>query len=132
VKTNNFLYHLNKYSFITNQSSTHLIPVFSIHRSTQELSLTYLAKILSLEKDSRLLISFAHTLENYIADAIDKEDFLRMKLLVTHCETFLSHHDVLEDKIRTPVSGALGCIYYYLSHNSKAVPRRQSCQLEYF
>lgn len=120
VVVDNFLYHLNKYSLITHQSSKFSIPKFSIHRSTQELSLAYLKKLLSLEKNSNFLLLLAHTLESYIADAIDKEDFLKMKLLVTHCETFLSHHDVLGDKITGPVNGALGCIYYYLSHNIKA------------
>src|SRR5690606_30521575 len=66
-----------------------------------------------------LLNAIAATVENDISDAVDKEDFSRMKLLVTHGETLLAHDVLLEEATKSSLKGALGCIYYYLKHYPK-------------
>jgi len=116
----NFIYHLKKYSLITKESFSNLIPAISIHRNTLEISLGYLVKTLALSNNSPLLRSISMTLEDYIVDAIDKEDFSRMKLLIAHCETFLNHERLITGTLKSSIEGALGCIYYYLRYNHKA------------
>ena len=116
----NFIYHLKKYSLITSESFPNLISAISIHRNTKEISLGYLVKALALSSSSPLLRSIATMLEDYIVDAIDKEDFSRMKVLVPHCETFLNHDHLITEVVKSSIGGALGCIYYYLRHNHNA------------
>jgi tetratricopeptide (TPR) repeat protein/DNA-binding CsgD family transcriptional regulator len=120
VVVDNFIYNLKKYSLLTNESSSNLIPTIFIHRRTQEISLDYFIKTLNLSMNSPQLESIASTLEDYVVDAIDKEDFFRLKLLVPHCETFLTHKDVLSEPIKSSIGGALGSTYYYLRYNNKA------------
>lgn len=120
VIIDNFIYNLKKYSLVTSESSSNTIPTISIHRKTQEISLAYLVKRLNLSHSSPLLNSIVSTLEDYITDAIDKEDFSRMKLLIAHCDTFLKYDHLLTETMKSSIGGALGCIYYYLKHNHKA------------
>lgn len=120
VIVDNFIYNLKKYSLVTSESSSNAIPTISIHRKTQEISLNYLIKTLRLSNNSPLLESITTTLESYIVDAIDKEDFSRMKLLAAHCETLLTHDYLLTETMKSSIGGALGCVYYYLRHNIQA------------
>jgi len=120
VIIDNFIYNLKKYSLVTSESSANTIPTISIHRKTQEISLAYLVKRLNLSYSSPLLNSIVSTLEDYIMDAIDKEDFSRMKLLIAHCDTFLKYDHLLTETMKSSIGGALGCVYYYLKHNHKA------------
>lgn len=113
-------YHLNKYSLIINETYRNSIPVFSMHRSTQKISLDYLKKTLSLEKNNALLDKISHVFENYMTDIIDKEDFSQMKLLLSHGDAYLKHDELIKDNIKDIFKSSLGCIYYYLSDYVKA------------
>ena len=113
-------YHLNKYSLIANEFYRNTIPVFSMHRSTQKISLAYLQKTLALEKNNPLLDKVTHTFENYMAEMIDKEDFFQMKLLLSQTDAYLRHDELLRDDIKDNLKSSLGCIYYYLSDYVKA------------
>ncbi len=118
----NFIHNLKKFSLITNEvpAPHHFDSFFSIHRSTQSIILAYLKKTLTLEKNKRAVQPIASLLENCMADAVDKEDFAKMKILYRHAEQFLIHDDLLNDDMRGSISGRLGCIYYYLRHSIKA------------
>jgi len=70
VITDNLIFNLNKYSLITKQFSLNKILTFSIHHSTQEISLAYFIKTLNLKENNQLLQKIANTLETYIADII--------------------------------------------------------------
>lgn len=120
VVVDNFVYHLKKYSLITTESVSDCMPTISVHRKTQENILVYLTKKLSLLNDKVAFSSATEALESYIAEALDQEDFSKMKLLVAHCETFLTHTSALLQPTKSTIGGALGCIYYYLQHNQKA------------
>lgn len=115
----NFIYHLKKYSLVTNDSFSSSIPTFSIHKKTQETILSYLINALTLSDRSPLLNVMTATVENYVLDAVDKEDFSRMKLLAPHGEILLNRDDLLSEATRSSLKGALGCIYYYLKHYPK-------------
>ncbi|MBA3814337.1 MAG: tetratricopeptide repeat protein [Alphaproteobacteria bacterium] len=117
----NFIYNLKKYSLVTHESATSFLPsTFSIHRSTQEISLEHLTKILSIEKNTPLLQSAFKILEQYIDEVINAEDILKMKILIPHCEMSLKRHNLLDNKTRTSIEGKLGYIYYYLSDYKKS------------
>jgi tetratricopeptide (TPR) repeat protein/DNA-binding CsgD family transcriptional regulator len=116
----NFIYSLKKYTLITRESSENSIPTFSLHKSTQEIISAYLGKTLTLTKESPLIHSIGNSLENSVVQAIDDEDFSKMKILAPHCEVFLKHHALLSEPMKSSIGGALGCLYYYLWDKSKA------------
>lgn len=117
-----FIYNLKKYSFITDKAidSVQSIPTFSIHRSTQEISLAYLTKELNLQKSNKLLQYISHVFVQYTIDIVDKEDLPKMHILLGHARRFLSHIDLLTIDIRGSLSSELGYIYYYLGDYIKA------------
>lgn len=114
-----FIYHLKKYSLINNEISSFSKHSFSIHRSTQALSLAYLTKRLGLEKNKQHLHIITNILEVNIADAVDKDDLEKIKSLITHCRMFLTNN-ILTDNMRASISSSLGCIYYCLSYYEDA------------
>ena len=118
----NFIYHLKKHSLITNESlhSSQTIQTFSIHRSTQAISLAYLIKTLNLKKDNKLIKLITDSLEKFIDNAIDGEDFIKMKLLVNHCNAILTHKNLFNEETITKIIGDLGGIHFYLSEYKEA------------
>jgi tetratricopeptide (TPR) repeat protein len=118
----NFIYNLRKYSLVMNppdliQAKT-LLPYVSIHRSTQDISFIYLNSFLKLNKDNPLIKSIVCILDNYVNQAIEQEDFSRMRGMVEHLEKFLSRADFLSDFSQGLLGSKLGCLYYYFN-NSK-------------
>lgn len=117
----NFIYNLKKYSLITHESASSVIPqIFSIHRSTQEISLDYIIKTLLLGQTNSVSQSIIQTFGKYIDEVINAEDLIRMKLLVPHCEMLLKRRNILNDNMISFIEGKLGYIYYYLSDYKKA------------
>ncbi len=116
----NFIYNLKKYSLVTNEANClSLGSTFSIHRSTQEVSLVYLIKALNLKDDKQQLQSIAHIFEQYIYEAIEKKKYSDAELLVNHCKVFLKHNN-LPENVRGTIENALGRIYCYLRDYKKA------------
>ena len=122
IPVDNFIYHLKKYSFLTNETSaqTPEESTFSIHQSTRAIILAYLTQKLNLSKNKNLLEPQAQSLANYMKETVDKEDFSTMKSLYSHAEHFLTHEALLDEEAASTLRGELGCIYYYLRHSSKA------------
>lgn len=122
IVVDNFIYHLKKYSLLTNDAADTYPgePVFSIHQSTRAIILAYLTKKLDLTKHKNLLEPQAQSLENYMQETVDKEDFSTMKSLYRHAEQFLTHEELLNEGSASTLRGELGCIYYYLRHSTKA------------
>lgn len=115
-----FIFHLSKYSLITHEFPPSLSTTFSIHRNTQEFSLLYLTKSLKIEKSIPTISLIATTFEHYLRNAIDQDNAHEMKLLVSHSERLLSHHDYISDLHRAKIAGELGGIYFYLCDYDKA------------
>ncbi|OJX06449.1 MAG: hypothetical protein BGO76_00870, partial [Caedibacter sp. 38-128] len=113
----NFLYNLKKFSLITIQGS---LSTISIHRSTQELCLQYLNNLLNLQTNKQPIKAIASFLETYATEAINREDFTKIKLLAPHIEKLLSHVNFLQEETKNSLKGILGCIYYYLSYDTRA------------
>lgn len=117
----NFIYNLKRHSLITNKAlhSTSKT-TFSIHRSTQSIILAYLTNMLNLEENYILIQLVVDTLENYIEDALDKDDLLKVKQLISHLEMFLSHDQLLKEFTKGLIESELGCIYSSLNLCSQA------------
>ena len=116
----NFVYHLKKYSLITNETlPTLATSAFSIHRSTQKIILEYLSNKLSIANKKHLINSIVKILENYSMEAVAEENFDKMLLFATHGETFLNHTNLLTEKDKIIISGELSHVSYMLSQDLK-------------
>jgi tetratricopeptide (TPR) repeat protein len=123
VLIDNFLHHLKKYSLATHNNiffSKSSIPCLTIHRSTQDIALTYLAKELKLDKDNPLLNDISYVFGSYIDKALEEEDFPTIRLLESHADMFLKHNNLLSPFIAGLIGSRLGCIYYFLNNQAKA------------
>ena len=121
VIVDNFIYNLKKYSLITSEPTySSQIFTFSLHRSTQEISLAYLLKTLDLEKNKLLLDPALDILESYLISVIEKEDLTRLKLIITHGEKVLNLNNLLTYKRSGSLGSKIGSIYYCLSDYKKA------------
>ncbi|HCC24431.1 MAG TPA: hypothetical protein DEP85_02820 [Holosporales bacterium] len=122
IAIDNFIYHLKKYSLLTNDSSSPHAEngIFSIHQSTRAIILAYLRKELNLKEHKDKVQYCARSLENFMKEAVDKEDFATMKSLYSHAEHLLLHGELLDEKTAHSLKGELGCIYYYLRYSTKA------------
>lgn len=109
--TDQFIHSLKKYSLITGESNSVLGPTISIHRSTQEISLMYLTKSLSLEKNPELIQSIGNAIESYIYRADVDTDFTKAMLIANHVEGFLKHSNLISDAIEGSLLSELGRLY---------------------
>lgn len=115
------IYSLKKYSLITSDSSSPLGSIFSIHRSTQSIILAYFIQNLQLEQNKKILDPMATILEKYIESLLDKEDFTRLKAILSHCDTFLKHKNILNDEMQTNLEASLGAMVYHVSYDTKKI-----------
>lgn len=122
VIVDDFIYHLKKYSLIVSRSSSSFqsMPTFSLHRSTQAISLAYLNKSLNPDKIKNNLQSIVNTLQNYVFELLAKSDVEKIKHLINHCEILLTHNTLITHAEKGIVQGSLGCIYYCLCNYEKA------------
>lgn len=126
IVVDSFIYSLKEYSLINdkltdqNSRSVQLSPSISIHRSTQQISLDYFIKSLNLQKNDTHLQPISKVLQEYMAEAVEKEDYLRMNLLVSHAETFLNNDKILSEAIKVDIGSELGSIYFHLGNYLKA------------
>lgn len=106
----NFIYNLKRHSLVTNEAIlfSGSTPTFSIHRSTQAITLAYLTNLLDSRKNKKIVEDIEATFKNYIAELMDKEDFTKMTLLIRHCETFLTHPHLLTDLVIASIGSELG------------------------
>lgn len=111
-----FICYLKKYSLITNESFNYNESgaVFSIHRSTQEISLAHLKRVLNLEKSNQHFKPIVNALGIYLTALMEEENLSNIKKLASHTEAFLSHNDLLTDTLRAFLAGELGAIYFFL------------------
>ncbi len=115
-----FIHALHKYSFISqgNLGPLNPLPTLSMHRSTQEVSLAHLTQTLNLMKESSFIKKVIKTIEQYIDDAIEKEDVIIIQAMVRHCKKLLSYGDLLSKKDFYKLRSKLGNMHYYSSENS--------------
>lgn len=112
--------HLKKHSLIISEPSSSTEAMLSIHRSTQSITLAYLTKKLDLKNNKQIIEAISKTLEKYITDCIEKEDYAKMKVLTSHYEAFLKNGDLLNDDVKGLIGTAIGKIHYFLGNYNKA------------
>jgi len=121
IIVDNFIFNLKKYSLIMDESLPSLpSPTLSIHRSTQEICLAYLIKTLGPEKTKELVEEISEFFESHINAVVKDEDLIKMKLLISHCEAFLNHKQLLTLSTEGIIKGELGIIHYYYGDNMRA------------
>jgi tetratricopeptide (TPR) repeat protein len=113
-----FVYNLKKYSLISGSFSP-ATATFSIHRSTQAISLAYLTQKLKLTENSSYIQSVSNALKQYMNEVRDKKNYRELEILAAHCKAFLSHHLLTNDD-RGVISRSLGHIYTYLGQHIRA------------
>ncbi|MBN9413613.1 MAG: tetratricopeptide repeat protein [Candidatus Paracaedimonas acanthamoebae] len=114
--TDKFIYNLKKYSLILNIENT---DTFSLHRSTQEIILKHLIKVLTLKQKTAFIEKIIDVIEKYIMKIIEKEDFLKLPFLENHCLKLLSH-TLLTVSMKGKLYGKVGIIAYYQDNHKKA------------
>jgi len=129
IVLDNFIYHLKKYSLVTTESpSTDFLPsFFSMHRSTQEISLDYLLKNLNMEQKDKLLQNILKLVIKHVTKVTDVEDIPRIKNLIAHCEVLLQNNHILDVETKITLKSKLGYIYYYLNDYPKAKSILEAC-----
>lgn len=116
------LYYLKKYSLISIDASSKLTTdtTFSIHRSTQEMLLHYLTKLLKDKEKSALTEKIVHSIDTYATDLADKGDLSRMVIIKNHLEKMLTNAHLITNQMKNLLKGDLGYIHYYLGHYLEA------------
>ncbi|MBX9786961.1 MAG: tetratricopeptide repeat protein [Alphaproteobacteria bacterium] len=120
VTIDNFICHLNKYSLVTFTSASDSFPIFSIHPCTHTISLNYFKETLLLEKNKKYIHPIVNLLDGYIDQLIDKEDFGKIRRLVSHYESFLRHDNFLTNEEKGIIKSQMGIVYFYLGYFTKA------------
>lgn len=118
----NFIHHLKKYSMsiFTLYDQDTSIPTFSLHMSTQAIILDYLANTLNLSSNKSPLHSIAQSIENYTSEVIEKGDFPRMLLLLSHCIKIINHDRLISLEMKGAIGGKIGSIYYHTGNYAKS------------
>lgn len=122
VSVDDFIFNLKKYSLITSHSST-TYPwgtTFSIHRSTQGISLAHLREKLALKPGNTLIQRIVQNGDTYVKQLMEKEDLSQLRLLTNHYEMFLSHPQLLTKAMKDSLLSDLGGMYLSLGNYTKA------------
>ncbi|MBX9786885.1 MAG: tetratricopeptide repeat protein [Alphaproteobacteria bacterium] len=119
----NFLHELRKRSFIIEEAhkKESKIATFSLHRSVQNIFLSYLTKKYELQENHPSFYKILSLLERYLAEKIDQEDLIKISPLRDHCEKILTHTDILSPLFQDSLKGDLGSIYFYLGRYDEAI-----------
>jgi len=118
IVANNFIYFLKKYSLVVpdNDTSKNDTKTFSIHKSTQEIILNFLAQKLNIHQNSNHLTPVLTIFENDMTRIINLENSSQIKLMVNHCRSILGHHNLINHKSALKLKVKLGILYHHLSH----------------
>lgn len=114
-----FIDHMKKLSFMTQDQACHQIghPVtntLSLHRSTQDVILTYFGKILNKQERDAISLRAIEALERYTEPFIAEVNISKARSVLNHLLIALKHHDLLTTLGRGILNLQLGRIYYCL------------------
>ncbi|MBS0184776.1 MAG: tetratricopeptide repeat protein [Proteobacteria bacterium] len=115
-----FIHALHKYSFVSSGTLGPLnpLPTHSMHRSTQEISLSHLISKLNLAKNDHLIKRAMNVIENYIDNILEKEEPVTIQAMTRHCKKLLSHSYLLTKDALYTLRSKLGHMYYYANEAS--------------
>ncbi len=66
-------------------------------------------------KKNQLLDAIINTIDDYMDQAIEQEDFLKMKMMARHLEKLLSHAPLMTNLSQGFLRSKLGSVYYFIS-----------------
>ncbi|MBL9029975.1 MAG: tetratricopeptide repeat protein [Caedimonas sp.] len=119
VVVDKFIYYLRKHSLVT-KASLHdkntLKRSISIHRATHNILYQYLIPHFKSAETKFLIQPIGDHFEHYISQAVEREDYDRMKLLIRHGQIFLSHGTLLAPDQIMNIQGTFGKLLHYLGH----------------
>jgi len=119
VIVSKFIHELRKCSLITEKPLNQLEPAFSIHRSTQTITLEYLIKLLELEQGAKQIRSIASVLVDFMDKGLKKHTD-NTPILVSHVEAFLGHDSLIDKLTASNLKARLGIYYFYIGNYAKA------------
>jgi V8-like Glu-specific endopeptidase/tetratricopeptide (TPR) repeat protein len=123
-----FIFHLRKYSIITNESFNVLGKTISLHRSTQAMMLSYLTDKLKINKNKLQVVS--HAIISYCEYLEYKEDILAI-IIDIHLKALEMHKEILPDDLVHTISDIMGVICYYRYNTIESQYRLES-NIEYW
>jgi tetratricopeptide (TPR) repeat protein/DNA-binding CsgD family transcriptional regulator len=122
ITVSKFIHELRKFSLITENpaNSNNSISTFSIHRSTQAVSIAYLMNLMQKTETIKSLRNMAIAIENYMAEELKEYNLQKIQLLVPHVEMFLNHSNSLDKLDKADLYHKLGISYFYIATYKKA------------
>ena len=105
-----FIINLKKYSLITKETNTQVGSAISLHGSMQSLALTYLTKKFNLEKDKKELDKIVSVFGRYIYKVAEQEEKPILKVILPHCEFFISKSELLSESAKNNLKISLGSL----------------------
>ncbi|WP_032113559.1 tetratricopeptide repeat protein [Candidatus Paracaedibacter symbiosus] len=112
---------LRKYSLLTNEKNVNESDKsFSLHQSTQDISLYYFSRFASINKSKQIIEDFFLTLESYIEQAINSLNIPKMKIMKVHVRTILNHEQLLTPNIKSVLQSKLGVMLFLLGEENEA------------
>jgi tetratricopeptide (TPR) repeat protein/DNA-binding CsgD family transcriptional regulator len=122
ITVSKFIHELRKFSLITENpaNSNNSISTFSIHRSTQAVSLDYLMNLMQKTETTKSLQNMAVAIENYMDAELKAYNLQKIQLLAPHVEMFLNHSNSLDKLDKVDLYYKLGISYFYIATYKKA------------
>ncbi len=96
----NFIYHLKKYSLISSVEfgATNQGPSFSINRSTQSVISNYLTNSTKKPNAKKIFEEINNKLKNFITDIINNENILLIRKMIHHYKNFSRNKIIFDNK----------------------------------
>jgi tetratricopeptide (TPR) repeat protein/DNA-binding CsgD family transcriptional regulator len=131
IIVDNFIYYLKKYSLIVDNatSTSSAIASLSLHQTTQDIIRSYIVDQSASTEKSKTLNAIANTLDDYLDQAIEQEDFPKMKLMSGHLEKFLEQSPSLTNLSKGLLISKLGRIHHITKDNSAENILKESLNL---
>ncbi len=107
-----FIHYLKKYFLIASETRSTLGPGIAIHKTIQNISLSYLIES-STVPISEMLQSIAYSFDNYIDKSLEK-DPATLKLLLSNSIVFLNHSNLFKAPTNALLHGTIGKLYFAL------------------
>lgn len=109
-----FIRNLKKYSLVTNNGGSSLGNMLSLHRSAQEIMLSYLSKKLDKIQLARLAEYTSDVFGKYIDKFIAGHDTNNLVLMLPHTNIFAERADLFSKFTKAIISSKACAIYYEL------------------
>ena len=124
ITVDNFMRKQQKFSLIhksdiENWGNSNTL--FSIHRSIQNITLSYLLRNLHIKANSSQLNKMINTLVKDSENSIEEQDVIKVQLLIPHIESFLNHKDLLDRMGIARLEYSLSNCYFFMNNYKRSL-----------